>query len=112
LSEAVVGIPIAESSSSISVFRDAFVKRRPSIDVTSSTSTGEKYYPFTFQLPRSIRPGEELPPTFVSTNDPSSIDYFDVTYRVVVDWEPNDPTEMPSQCVKIPNLMTIFADPE
>ena len=66
-------------------------------DVTYTSSSAEKAHPFTFQLPRSIRPGEELPPSFVSTNDPSSSDYFDVTYKVIVDWEPNYSTEVPSQ---------------
>lgn len=70
-------------------------------DVTYTSSSTEKSHPFTFQLPRSIRPGEELPPTFVSTNDPSSSDYFDVAYKIVVDWEPNDPTEVPSRYEKI-----------
>jgi len=93
--------------------RDAFASLRPSIpDVTSTASTAKISYPFTFQLPRSIRPGEELPPTFVSKNDPASLDYFDVTYRIIVDWEPNDPTETSSQYVKMPNLMILFADLE
>ncbi|KIM47048.1 hypothetical protein M413DRAFT_268498 [Hebeloma cylindrosporum] len=104
-SRTIIGVTNAESSSSKSTFRDAFVRRRPSIsDATYTSSSTEKSHPFAFQLPQSIRPGEELPPTFVSKNDPSSSDYFDVTYKIVADWEPNDPTEVPSH-LEVPFLI-------
>lgn len=83
-----------------SVFRDAFIRRRPSITGISFTaSSSERTHPFTFSLPQSIRPGEEMPPTFASSKDDSSPDYFEVVYKVVTDWEPNDPSEMPSRYV-------------
>lgn len=92
----------SESSQSRSMFRDAFIKRRPSISGISNSitaSSSERTHPFTFSLPQSPRSGEEMPATFASSGGPSKPDYFEVIYKVVADWEPSDTSEMPSRYV-------------
>ncbi len=92
----------SDSSQPRSMFRDAFIKRRPSISGISNSvtaSSSERTHPFTFSLPQSPRSGEEIPATFASSGGPSDSDYFEVVYKVVADWEPNDTSEMPSRYV-------------
>lgn len=97
-----ISISNGETSTARSAFRDAFVRRRPSItSINIPASSSERVHSFSFSLPESTRQGEEMPATFYSAKDPSSPDYFEVTYKVIADWEPNDPTEIPSQYVII-----------
>lgn len=42
-----------------------------------------------------------MPATFKSTKHRSAADYFDVTYKVIADWEPADLYETPSQSVNV-----------
>ena len=92
----------SDSSQPRSMFRDAFIKRRPSISGISNSVTAsstERTHPFTFSLPQSPRSGEEIPATFASSGGPSDPDYFEVIYKVVADWEPSDSSERPSRYV-------------
>ncbi|CAA7264395.1 unnamed protein product [Cyclocybe aegerita] len=100
-----ISVSNSEASSPRSVFREAFVRRRPSVSAISFVSSStERSHSFTFSLPQSVRPGEEMPPSFLSTKDPSEPDYFDITYKIIVDWEPQDPFDTPSH-LEIPFLM-------
>lgn len=53
-----------------------------------------------------------MPTTFKSTKHRSAADYFDVTYKVIADWEPADLYETPSQSVTVllPNIMGCCAN--
>lgn len=97
-------------------FKDAFtatLKRRPSANSLDSKSSNNEdiIYPFEFELPRSCRSGEELPPSFSSTSPIYSIHdqpsspggsnatasgSFGVEYKVFVAWEPTESSEYPS----------------
>ncbi|KAJ7064985.1 hypothetical protein C8F01DRAFT_1021771 [Mycena amicta] len=78
-----------------SAFREVFViKRRPSGSNIKSMVLEPRAYPFAFDLPRSHRHGEEMPPTFCSP-DPKCAP-FEVVYKVSAVWESSDITENPS----------------
>ncbi|KAJ7485257.1 hypothetical protein FB451DRAFT_1228910 [Mycena latifolia] len=78
-----------------SAFRDVFViKRRPSGSNIKSMVLEPRAYPFAFELPRSQRSGEEMPPTFCSSNPQKAP--FEVIYQVSATWESSDITENPS----------------
>ncbi|KAF9027957.1 hypothetical protein BDZ89DRAFT_987037 [Hymenopellis radicata] len=105
-------------SSDISSARSAFkgmantIRRRPSVSsldtfspTTSLTVEKERTYPFSFVLPRSLRSGEELPPTFPlpssqnsggPTPSTSRAGSFSVEYKVLVSWDPIAAYEYPS----------------
>ncbi|KAF9458236.1 hypothetical protein BDZ94DRAFT_1201451 [Collybia nuda] len=90
--------PVSEPNSPRSAFRDAFIKRRPSVSsLNLGALPGERSFPFTFDLPRSCRTGEEMPPSFTGSSDmgPSS-EAFDVTYKLKVIWEAQNAAENPS----------------
>ncbi|KAF9482332.1 hypothetical protein BDN70DRAFT_801784 [Pholiota conissans] len=109
-SATTIALSNSEGTLSRSVFRDAFIKRRPSINsISFTTSSSDKTHPFTFSLPQSVRPGEEMPPTFVSSKGDSSSDYFEVIYKVITEWEPSDPSEMPSR-LEVPFILQPDAD--
>ncbi|KAF5345943.1 hypothetical protein D9758_011433 [Tetrapyrgos nigripes] len=95
------------------------LKRRPSATslnalpspTTTTYSLGVRTYPFSFDLPRGWRSGEELPPSFTSSYSPSQSDAgasssksnvkaaagsFGVGYRISVSWEPYEASEIPS----------------
>ncbi|KAF9568301.1 hypothetical protein CPC08DRAFT_679979 [Agrocybe pediades] len=94
-----------EGSSPKSVFRDAFLKRRPSVSSINLTpTTSLRCHSFSFSLPNNTRDGEELPTTYTLSKDKTSPDYFEVSYKVVVDWEPSDSTEVPSH-LEVPFLL-------
>ena len=94
----MVSITSPESPSTRSVFKDTFTRRRPSMtDLKIAPPSTERSHPFYFDVSQGLPPGGELPATFLSTKDPSSPDYFDVTYRIIADWTPSDPNEVPSQ---------------
>ncbi len=121
------------ASSDISSARSAFkgmantIRRRPSVsslDNTLSPSTSlpvekERTYPFSFVLPRSLRSGEELPPTFPlpssqdsggSSPSTSRAGSFSVEYKVLVSWDPIAAYEHPSLWVSDTNLPNLCAD--
>ncbi|KAF7316203.1 hypothetical protein MIND_00138700 [Mycena indigotica] len=78
-----------------SAFRDVFVlKRRPSGSSIKSMVLEPRVHGFSFDLPRSQRSGEEMPPTF-SYSDPKSAP-FEVVYKLSALWESSDITENPS----------------
>ncbi|THU92836.1 hypothetical protein K435DRAFT_820407 [Dendrothele bispora CBS 962.96] len=94
------------------------LKRRPSAtslntppnSATTPKSLGLRTYPFSFELPRGWRSGEELPPTFVSSysqseagcssssskNTAQTSGSFGVEYKISVSWEPYEASESPS----------------
>ncbi|KAF9051352.1 hypothetical protein BJ165DRAFT_1340545 [Panaeolus papilionaceus] len=94
----VISISGSEASSPIAVFQQAFVKRRPSISggLSVTTSSSEKSHPFTFHLPQSVRPGEEMPASFTPVND-SLHDKYEICYKMIAEWEPSDVYETPSR---------------
>ncbi|KDR80312.1 hypothetical protein GALMADRAFT_242672 [Galerina marginata CBS 339.88] len=105
-STTTIAISNSEGSSSRSVFRDAFIRRRPSsssINLIAAASS-ERSHPFAFSLPQSTRSGEEMPATFTSSKEPSSPDYFEVVYKVVADWDPSDTSEALSH-LEVPFLI-------
>jgi hypothetical protein len=82
-----------------SAFREAFsamsLRRRTSASQLEE-SQSERVYPFAFDLPSGLRPGEELPPSFSTRQDQSSAfkdNTFEVTYRVMATWDPSDKKE-------------------
>jgi hypothetical protein len=93
--------PGSEPNSPRSAFRDAFIKRRPSVSSLNLNATAvERSFPFTFDLPRSCRAGEEMPPSFTGSADiGTSSESFDVTYKVKVVWEAHNASENPSTLV-------------
>ncbi|KAJ7185644.1 hypothetical protein C8R46DRAFT_1061300 [Mycena filopes] len=93
-SSKVIQVSSADSNPPRSAFREVFViKRRPSGSNIKSMVLEPRAYPFLFDLPRSQRSGEEMPPTFCSS-DPKSD--FEVVYKVSATWESSDITENPS----------------
>lgn len=92
-------IPVSQSDNPPrSALREAFgARRRPSSSSlnASFSSGGHRSYPFSFDLPRSCRSGEEMPPTFCSLNSGS----FEVAYKLVFTWDPSDASEQQSKCV-------------
>ncbi|KAF7325789.1 hypothetical protein MKEN_00429500 [Mycena kentingensis (nom. inval.)] len=91
-----------------SALREVFViKRRPSGSNIKSMVLEPRAYPFAFELPRSQRSGEELPPTFCSS-DPKCAP-FEVVYKISAVWESSDITENPS-FLEVP--IVLHADPD
>nr|GAT52931.1 predicted protein [Mycena chlorophos] len=91
-----------------SALREVFVlKRRPSGSSIKSMVLEPRTYPFAFELPRSKRSGEEIPPTFCAS-DPKSTP-FEVVYKVSAVWESSDPSENPS-FLDVP--IVLHADPD
>ncbi|KAJ7666143.1 hypothetical protein DFH06DRAFT_1268270 [Mycena polygramma] len=94
-SSKVIQVSPSDSNPPRSAFRDVFViKRRPSGSSIKSMVLEPRAYPFSFDLPRSQRSGEEMPPTFCSS-DPQCAP-FEVIYQVSAVWESSDITENPS----------------
>ncbi|KAF7360317.1 hypothetical protein MVEN_00761200 [Mycena venus] len=94
-SSKVIQVSSSDSNPPRSAFRDVFViKRRPSGSNIKSMVLEPRAYPFAFELPRSQRSGEEMPPTFCSS-DPQCAP-FEVIYQVSATWESSDITENPS----------------
>lgn len=103
----VIPVTNTETASPRSVFRNGSrLRRRPSLSSVDESSNqqrsiGQKRcFPFSFELPRGLRPGEELPATYLSASSNSSSDaQLDISYRLVADWEPSDQQELSSQYV-------------
>ncbi|KAJ7683003.1 hypothetical protein B0H17DRAFT_942251 [Mycena rosella] len=90
-----IQVTSADSNPPRSAFREVFViKRRPSGSNIKSMVLEPRAYPFAFELPRSQRSGEEMPPTFCSSNPKCAP--FEVVYQVSVTWESSDISENPS----------------
>ncbi|KAJ7512755.1 hypothetical protein B0H11DRAFT_1787433 [Mycena galericulata] len=107
-SSKVIQVSSADSNPPRSAFRDVFViKRRPSGSNLKSVVLEPRAYPFAFELPRSQRSEEEMPPTFCSS-DPSCAP-FEVIYQVSATWESSDITENPS-FLEIP--IVLHPDPD
>ncbi|KAJ7892872.1 hypothetical protein B0H14DRAFT_2560105 [Mycena olivaceomarginata] len=70
------------------------IKRRPSGSNIKSMVLEPRAYPFSWEIPRSQRSNEEVPPTFCSS-DPQCAP-FEVIYQVSAVWESSDITENPS----------------
>ncbi|KAJ7740039.1 hypothetical protein DFH07DRAFT_839722, partial [Mycena maculata] len=91
----VIQVSCADASPPRSALREVFIiKRRPSGSNIKSMVLEPRAYPFVFDLPRSQRSGEEMPPTFCSS-DPKCAP-FEVIYQVSATWESSDITENPS----------------
>ncbi|KAG6816141.1 hypothetical protein H0H87_008376, partial [Tephrocybe sp. NHM501043] len=86
-----------------SAFRDTFIKRRPSASSLDLNAIAvDKHFPFMFELPRSCRPGEEMPSSFTSSQD-SEPGAIDVVYKIKVLWEASMALEAPSM-LEVPFL--------
>lgn len=113
-------IPISPSSEFLPVrsgkLKGAFnsMRRRPSAsslnnasESSGSEATRPRVYPFQFDLPQSCRSGEELPPTYIPTQERSnnsklaSSGSFGVEYKLQVAWEPTEASEYPSLWVSL-----------
>ncbi|KAJ6627860.1 hypothetical protein B0H10DRAFT_313478 [Mycena sp. CBHHK59/15] len=104
----VIQVSASDSNSPRSAFREVFViKRRPSGSNIKSMVLEPRAYPFSFELPRSQRSGEEMPPTFCSSNP--DVAPFEVIYRVMAIWESSDISETPS-FLEIP--IVLHPDPD
>lgn len=89
----------SDSNTPRSALRDVFViKRRPSGSNIKSMVLEPRAYPFSWEIPRSQRSNEEVPPTFCSS-DPQCAP-FEVIYQVSAVWESSDITENPSLYVR------------
>ncbi|KAK0203406.1 hypothetical protein DFS33DRAFT_1383665 [Desarmillaria ectypa] len=98
----------SSDGTSRSTFREVFAsskRRRPSVsslDINPTPSIVERTYPFSFELPRSCRSGEEIPQTFYSSKhagSPASTSRagsFSVEYKILVTWDPTAAYEYPS----------------
>ncbi|RDB30650.1 hypothetical protein Hypma_005833 [Hypsizygus marmoreus] len=108
--------PGSDSNTPRSAFREAFNKRRPSVSSLNLNATAvERSFTFNFDLPRSCRHGEEMPPSFTGSGmstDPgpsSPSKSIDVGYRVKVVWEATNASENPST-LEVPILYHPDAD--
>ncbi|KAJ7108539.1 hypothetical protein C8R44DRAFT_713774 [Mycena epipterygia] len=107
-SSKIIQVSTSDSNPPRSAFREVFViKRRPSGSNIKSMVLEPRAYPFAFELPRSQRSGEEMPPTFCSS-DPKCAP-FEVIYQVSATWESSDITENPS-FLEIP--IVLHPDPD
>ncbi|KAG5651835.1 hypothetical protein H0H81_007241 [Sphagnurus paluster] len=90
--------PESEPTTPRSAFRDAFIKRKASVSSLNLNATPtERSFPFSFDLPRGARTGEEMPPSFTGSREPGpSSGAVDITYKVKVTWEPSNVLESPS----------------
>ncbi|KAF8652356.1 hypothetical protein AX16_004386 [Volvariella volvacea WC 439] len=83
--------PTFETSPSRPGFREALaasVRRRPSASSIGSSSPVERSYPFSFDLPKGCRSGEELPSSFSTSRDSEDgSEFFEVAYKVGATWE-------------------------
>ncbi|KAJ7359363.1 hypothetical protein DFH08DRAFT_686631 [Mycena albidolilacea] len=94
-SSKLIQVSSSDSNTPRSALRDVFViKRRPSGSNIKSMVLEPRAYPFSWEIPRSQRSNEEVPPTFCSS-DPQCAP-FEVIYQVSAVWESSDITENPS----------------
>ncbi|KAF8903298.1 hypothetical protein CPB84DRAFT_1774459 [Gymnopilus junonius] len=105
-SKTTIAISSSEASSPITALQNAFIRRRPSMSSlnTNITTSTERSHSFSFPLPQSTRTYEEIPASFTLTKDTSSQDYYEITYKVVANWEPSDSSEPPS-LLEVPFLI-------
>ncbi|KAJ8081755.1 hypothetical protein PM082_007601 [Marasmius tenuissimus] len=109
-------IPVSTSSEFLPArsgkLKGAFnsMRRRPSASSLNNAAEGSRtgntrprIYSFHFDLPQSCRSGEELPPTYLPSQDRSnsnsklsSSGSFRVEYKLQVSWEPTEASEYPS----------------
>jgi hypothetical protein len=82
-------------------FQTSFMKRRPSASrLCQSPRTCKRIHPFSFELPRSCRPGEDLPCSFSSSKDfELNPKPFAITYKVLIHWEPSGSLDNSSRSV-------------
>ena len=71
------------------------MERRPSLQDLEGAP--RKPFPFSFDLPRPVRPGEELPPTFstisvgeVGYRGRTAVERAEVDYKLTAVWESMD----------------------
>ncbi|TFK72106.1 hypothetical protein BDN72DRAFT_379706 [Pluteus cervinus] len=93
--------------------REAFsTKRRPSASSLSlAPRSVERSYPFSFELPRGSRSGEEMPPTFSTSKELEDAEgkSFEVAYKIVASWEASGNKES-STTIEVPIIF--YPDPE
>ncbi|KAF8800580.1 hypothetical protein BYT27DRAFT_7262738 [Phlegmacium glaucopus] len=100
--QTTIKVSNSAASSSMSSFRDAFTRRHPSLTgISLSASSFGRSHPFSFNLPQSVRPGEEMPSAFTSTKGSNN---YQVIYNVIVHWQPSDSFELPSH-LEVPFLL-------
>ncbi|KAH0581413.1 hypothetical protein H2248_012495 [Termitomyces sp. 'cryptogamus'] len=111
-SSTVIPVSPGINSSSRSVLRDVFIRHKasassPNVNVTPV----DRHFPFAFQLPRSCWPGEQMPPSFTSSQVSGSMsNVFDVSYRIKVVWEATNAIDVPF-VLKVPILFYPDHDP-
>ena len=97
-SSSVIPISPGMNSLSLSPLRDALIRYKTSASSRNSNfGPVDKHFSFTFQLPRSCRPGEQMPPSSTSTQVTGSM-Y--VSYRLKVVWEAANAIDVPSVYVR------------
>ncbi|KAF8887600.1 hypothetical protein BD779DRAFT_1672726 [Infundibulicybe gibba] len=109
---ASTNIPVSPSSEGRPSFREAFVKRRPSASsLNLSPGSVERTYPFSFDLPKSCRAGEEMPSSFSTSpaSGSSTSQPYQVSYQVIVSWNAFNIVENPS-FLEVPILYQPDAD--
>ena len=75
--------------------REVFKRRCPNLTgITLNTSSYGRSHLFSFDLPRSAHPGEEVPSAFTSTKGSNN---YEIIYKVMMHWHPIDVFESPSQ---------------
>lgn len=85
-------------------FQTSFMKRRPSVScLCQGPRSSRRAHPFSFEFPRSCRPGEELPCSFSSsTGSESDPKPLSITYKILVHWEPSESLDNSSRSVLLP----------
>ncbi|EAU89283.2 hypothetical protein CC1G_03548 [Coprinopsis cinerea okayama7 len=100
-------ISVASEESSRFAFRDAFMKRRPSSsNLNFKPGSIERSFPFHFPLSQGSHPKQELPSTFTSQWDGERplVMTSEVSYKMIVTWEPDSLSDQPSQ-LEIPFIL-------
>src|SRR5271168_3314888 len=80
--QSILKVSNSEANSPISSIHEVFERRHPSFTgITLNTSSYGRSHPFSFNLPRSVRPGEEVPSAFTSTKGSNN---YEIIYKVMV----------------------------
>ncbi|KAF9445537.1 hypothetical protein P691DRAFT_263369 [Macrolepiota fuliginosa MF-IS2] len=102
--------PSNENSTLLS-FQTSFMRRRPSAScLCRGPGSSKRSFPFSFELPRSFRTGEELPCTFSSLKDVEPISRPNaVIYKILAHWEPSMSLDN-SSSLEVPIILQADAD--
>ncbi|KXN92145.1 hypothetical protein AN958_09237 [Leucoagaricus sp. SymC.cos] len=92
-------------------FQTSFMKRRPSAScLCQGPGSSKRSHPFSFELPRSCRTGEELPSSFSPSQDAKQISKsVSVMYKILAHWEPSESLDN-SSSLEVPIIIQADKD--